>query len=155
MILPELLSILPNSSDSPKNSGPDVADSPNTSQVNTNVSADSPKIEFIDRNELPEGKLARSKRSGFLDAESLYRQAEMFMQPDGLKRFKHFYKQQIDSNDRYGCHCQMKDLVSQDYIDYEYEEKMKKQFPYSGTPVDDLDRACHNHRECLRCAKME
>jgi len=40
----------------------------------------------------------------------------------------------------------MKDLVSQDYIDYEYEEKMKKQFPYSGTPVDDLDKACHNHR---------
>jgi hypothetical protein len=99
--------------------------------------------------------VARSKRSGFLDAESLYRQAEMFMQPDALKRFKHFYREQVDSNDRYGCHCQMKDLVSQDYIDYEYEEKMKKQFPYSGTPVDDLDRACHNHRECLRCATME
>ena len=98
MILPELLSILPNSSDSPKNSIPDVVDPPkmpNASKVNTNESADSPKIEFTDRNELPEGKLSRSKRSGFLDAESLYRQAEMFMQPDGLKRFKHFYKQQV------------------------------------------------------------
>merc|ERR1712130_255302 len=102
MILPELLSILPNSSVSSKTSSPDVVvvDPP---KISTKEPADSPKIEFTDKNELPEGKLARSKRSGFLDAESLYRQAEMFMQPDGLKRFKHFYKQQIDSNDRYGC----------------------------------------------------
>ena len=49
-------------------------------------------------------------------------------------------------NDRYGCHCQMKDLISQDYIDYQYEGGERKQHPYSGIPVDDLDRACHNHR---------
>ena len=53
---------------------------------------------------------------------------------------------QIESNDRYGCHCQMKNLVSQDYIDYQYEERKIRQHPYSGVPVDDLDRACHNHR---------
>ena len=40
----------------------------------------------------------------------------------------------------------MKDLISQDYIDYQYEEGERKQHPYSGMPVDDLDRACHNHR---------
>ena len=39
--------------------------------------------------------LARTKRSGFLDAESLLRQAEMFMQPDAFKRFSHFYKEQV------------------------------------------------------------
>ena len=53
---------------------------------------------------------------------------------------------QVQQNDRYGCHCQMKDLISQDYIDYQYEEGERKQHPYSGMPVDDLDRACHNHR---------
>lgn len=92
-------------------------------------------------------------RSGMLDADSLLQQAEMFMAPDAFKRFRHFYREQVDSNDRYGCHCQMKNLVSQDYIDYQYEDK--KQYPYQGQPVDDLDRACHNHRECLRCAQME
>lgn len=55
-----------------------------------------------------------------------------------------FFK--IESNDRYGCHCQMMNLVSQDYIDYQYEERKIRQHPYSGVPVDDLDRACHNHR---------
>ena len=40
----------------------------------------------------------------------------------------------------------MKDLISQDYIDYQYEGGERKQHPYSGMPVDDLDRACHNHR---------
>ena len=44
----------------------------------------------------------------------------------------------------------MKDLISQDYIDYQYEEGERKQHPYSGMPVDDLDRACHNHRFVLR-----
>ena len=53
---------------------------------------------------------------------------------------------QVQQNDRYGCHCQMKDLISQDYIDYQYEGGERKQHPYSGMPVDDLDRACHNHR---------
>lgn len=94
-------------------------------------------------------------RSGMLDADSLLVQAEMFMAPDAFKRFRHFYTEQVDSNDRYGCHCQMKNLVSQDYIDYQYEGHEKKQYPYSGQAVDDLDRACHNHRECLRCAQME
>jgi len=97
----------------------------------------------------------RTARSGFLDAESLLTQAIMFMQPDAYKRFSHFYENQVQQNDRYGCHCQMKDLISQDYIDYQYEGGERKQHPYSGMPVDDLDRACHNHRECLRCAKME
>ena len=40
----------------------------------------------------------------------------------------------------------MKNMVSQDYIDYQYENGEKKQYPYSGQAVDDLDRACHNHR---------
>ena len=40
----------------------------------------------------------------------------------------------------------MKNLVSQDYIDYQYEDREKKQYPYSGQAVDDLDKACHNHR---------
>lgn len=99
--------------------------------------------------------MTRNVRSGFLDADSLLQQALMFMQPDAFKRFSHFYDNQVLENDRYGCHCQMKDLISQDYIDYQYEAASKKQYPYSGIPVDDLDRACHNHRECLRCAKME
>ena len=43
----------------------------------------------------------------------------------------------------------MKNLVSQDYIDYQYEERKIRQHPYSGVPVDDLDRACHNHRWVL------
>ena len=40
-------------------------------------------------------RAARNARSGFLDADSLLIQAEMFMQPDAFKRFKHFYDQQV------------------------------------------------------------
>lgn len=46
----------------------------------------------------------------------------------------------------------MKDLVSQDYIDY---QDGTDHYKYYGQPVDALDRACHNHRECLRCARLE
>jgi len=46
----------------------------------------------------------------------------------------------------------MKDLVSQDYIDY---QDGIDHYEYYGRPVDSLDKACHNHRECLRCAQME
>lgn len=91
-------------------------------------------------------------RSGFLDAQTFLTQTEMFLQPEAFRRFSHFYDSQITDNDRYGCHCQMKDLVSQDYIDY---QDGVNHFKYYGMPVDSLDRACHNHRECLRCAKME
>ena len=38
---------------------------------------------------------SRNARSGFLDADSLLIQAEMFMQPDAFKRFKHFYDRQV------------------------------------------------------------
>ena len=38
---------------------------------------------------------SRNARSGFLDADSLLIQAEMFMQPDAFKRFKHFYDKQV------------------------------------------------------------
>ena len=38
---------------------------------------------------------SRNARSGFLDADSLLVQAEMFMQPDAFKRFKHFYDRQV------------------------------------------------------------
>ena len=41
------------------------------------------------------GASSRNARSGFLDADSLLTQAEMFMQPDAFKRFKHFYDQQV------------------------------------------------------------
>ena len=40
-------------------------------------------------------RAVRNARSGFLDADSLLIQAEMFMQPDAFKRFKHFYDQQV------------------------------------------------------------
>ena len=40
-------------------------------------------------------KGSRNARSGFLDADSLLIQAEMFMQPDAFKRFKHFYDRQV------------------------------------------------------------
>lgn len=98
------------------------------------------------------GSNSAKPRSGFLDAETFLVQTEMFLQPEAFKRFKHFYDTQIMENDRYGCHCQMKDLVSQDYIDY---QDGNDHYKYYGQPVDDLDRACHNHRECLRCAQME
>jgi len=42
--------------------------------------------------------------------------------------------------------------VSQDYIDY---QDGIDHYEYFGRPVDSLDKACHNHRECLRCAQME
>jgi hypothetical protein len=54
-----------------------------------------PEPESKSEFEVEADPVARSKRSGFLDAESLYRQAEMFMQPDALKRFKHFYREQV------------------------------------------------------------
>merc|ERR1712176_133117 len=62
-------------------------------------------------------------RSGMLDADSLLQQAEMFMAPDAFKRFRHFYREQVDSNDRYGCHCQMEmgcanDGISEHYLNY-------------------------------------
>ena len=44
---------------------------------------------------------------------------------------------QINDNDRYGCHCQMKDLVSQDYIDY---QDGRDHFRYFGQPVDPLGK---------------
>jgi len=104
---------------------------------------------------LREGRVSSdpaNPRSGFLDAETFLVQTEMFLQPEAFKRFTHFYHTQIAGNDRYGCHCQMKDLVSQDYIDY---QDGNDHFKYYGQPVDSLDRACHNHRECLRCARLE
>lgn len=91
-------------------------------------------------------------RSGFLDASTFLEQAEMWLQPESYSKFLQFYRLQINDNDRYGCHCQMKDLVSQDYIDY---QDGRDHFRYFGQPVDPLDRACHTHRECLRCARME
>jgi hypothetical protein len=90
-------------------------------------------------------------RSGFLDADTFLNHAEMWLGPEAYKRFHQFYAQQM-LNDRYGCHCQLKDLVSQDYIDY---QDGRDHFQYYGQPVDALDRSCHNHRECLRCARME
>jgi len=91
-------------------------------------------------------------RSGFLDASTFLEQAEMWLQPESYAKFHRFYRLQINENDRYGCHCQLKDLVSQDYIDY---QNGRDHFQYFGQPVDPLDKACHAHRECLRCARME
>lgn len=89
-------------------------------------------------------------QSGFLDGQVFLDQAAFFLQPEALKRFYHFYYYQIQENDRYGCHCQLKDLVSQDYIDYQEGEE---HFQYHGKPVDSLDKGCHDHRECLKCAQ--
>jgi hypothetical protein len=91
-------------------------------------------------------------RSGFLDASTFLSQAEMWLQPESYKKFYRFYQRQITENDRYGCHCQLKDLVSRDYIDYQDGEDHHK---YFGVPIDPLDRSCHHHRECLRCARIE
>ena len=62
----------------------------------------------------------------------------------GLLSFSYYYARipetvnfsfQINENDRYGCHCQLKDLVSQDYIDY---QNGRDHFQFFGQPVDPL-----------------